>query len=155
MGQTRSTVAARSRSLPEPVSITARPAVACGTNTFTSPSPCPRQNAATAAVRSVTRSDPVSTCSSRVSTTFAFDAGANDIERVLEISRIRAGEFDPSVIAWVRESQPHGVQPLAGKPHFRRERWIGSVGEVADTRMPLRRHVDPDLMGATCLELDL
>src|SRR5437588_92254 len=58
-------ISSRSASDPDPSSISARPAVACGAKTWTSPSPRPAQNDSTSPVTSVTCRSPVSTPSSR------------------------------------------------------------------------------------------
>ena len=58
------------------VSMSARPAVACGTKTWHRPSPRPRQNEATIGVRSVTRRAPVSTSNSSVSSPLLSPSGS-------------------------------------------------------------------------------
>ena len=53
------------------------------------------------------------------------------------------------------EGQPDGVQPLPGQPEPGGQRRVGAVGEVADARVPQRREVHPDLVGAAGLQLDV
>ncbi len=60
--------AARSASLPDPVSMSARPAVACGRKTFRSPSPWRRQKSRISLVKSDTSREPVRTLTSILST---------------------------------------------------------------------------------------
>ena len=155
IGQSRSTVCARSVSLPEPTSISATPAVACGTKTLSSPSPKPAQKSATSAVRSVTSARPLATEQfTSVHVAHLRDRPARPTTRARGRPgrRWRTRPIDRSRMC---EREPHRVQPLPSQADFRRERRVGAIRKVADARMPQRRHMHPDLMRSTGLELDL
>ena len=55
----------------------------------------------------------------------------------------------------MRERETRRMQPLPGQAELCGQRRVCAIGKVADARMPQRRHVHPDLMGAAGLKLDL
>ena len=70
-------------------------------------------------------------------------------------ARVVAGELHQAAVGGVREAEPDGVQPLPGDAEPGGQRRVGAVGQVADARVPERGEVDPDLVGAPGLELDV
>ena len=55
----------------------------------------------------------------------------------------------------MREGELVRVEPLAGQPQPLGQRRVAAVQRITHTRMPMGRHVHPDLMGSTGLEMDL
>src|SRR5579875_394308 len=80
--------------------------------------------------------------------------GAEDIQGVPQVVRVRAAERDLAAGDGMREGQPHRVQPLPGQPQVRREHGVGAVEQVAAARVAQRGHVHPDLVGAAGLQAD-
>src|SRR3954469_10006419 len=80
---------------------------------------------------------------------------ADHFERVREVLRIRGLVLDVLPRVGVLEAEAYGVQPLPLEADPPGERGVRAVGQVAHARVLERGHVDPDLVGAPGLEVDL
>src|SRR5262245_17430980 len=80
---------------------------------------------------------------------------ADEVERVREIRRVAAGDFDPVAADRMVESEPHSVQPLPGQVEPVREGRVSAIGEIPHTWVPKRSQVDANLMGTSGLQGDV
>ena len=71
---------------------------------------------------------------------------------MLQVFGVLCVEFDVLPRRRVCESEPFGVQPLPLQPKAGAGSRVGPIHCVANARMPLGRHVHPDLMGSARLE---
>src|SRR5690606_24570270 len=81
------------------------------------------------------------------------EAVAQKVDGVLEVGRVGRRERHALARRGVLEAELVRVQPLAREAEPLRERRVGSVQRVADARMPVRGHVDADLVRAARLEV--
>src|SRR5664280_1445981 len=80
---------------------------------------------------------------------------ADAVQRGLQILRVRAGEGDPLAAAGVLKPEPDRVKPLALQAEPLGQHGVRAVGQVPNAGMVERREVNPDLMSAPSLEVDL
>src|SRR6185312_3819319 len=81
--------------------------------------------------------------------------GTQDVDGVLEIARIFGREDHRFAAPRVPEPKPNRVKPLSLETEPGRNGRICAVHRVTDAGMPLRGHVNADLMGSPRLELHL
>ena len=74
---------------------------------------------------------------------------------MLEVGRVGRTVDDRLARRRVSEAELDGVQPLPRETERRRQRRVGAVRRVADAGVPLRGHVDADLVRPSRLEVDL
>lgn len=81
--------------------------------------------------------------------------GSQPFQGLGEVGGVVAGESDAVARRGMVEGQGDGVQPLAGKAQPGGQGGVGPVQEITDTRVPQSGHVDPDLVGAPGLQIDV
>src|SRR6201991_2520142 len=69
-----------------------------------------------------------------------------NVQRMLQVGRIRAGGFDAPGVRGGRERQRPRVQPLALEPKPFRERRVCAVGQVTGAWVVQRGEMHPDLV---------
>ena len=74
---------------------------------------------------------------------------------MLQIGRVRTADLYSPPIGWMDEGQGLGVQPLTFEPELFGQRRIGAVGHITAAWVMQCGEVDPDLVGAARLELDI
>src|ERR1051326_6968226 len=106
---------ARSSSLPEPTSISARPHVACGTKRLTNPSPRPSQARWTCLVTSVTRRRPGSIVSTSlcIAATYLPALRHAAAEPRLDRTRYVAGRRGEGLVLRARNADRHAARQVA------------------------------------------
>jgi len=81
--------------------------------------------------------------------------GAKNLERVLQIGRVRALELDILPRRRMREAQSVRVQPLALEAELGADGRICAVHRVADARVALSGHVHANLVRSSSLKVHL
>src|SRR5450759_1856545 len=85
----------------------------------------------------------------------AAGLAADAVQSCLQIGGVGAADVDPLTTAGVHEPEADSVPPLAFETQLLGKGWVRTVGQVTDAGMTQGGEVNPDLVGAPGLEMDL